>query len=97
MIDYPKMLPEVIEAITTYFDDDKDTMVDCLMYLKNALARESDVITICQWFDDNRICEYCGYALETQTIKEPHTECGPGVYEILYETYCPNCDFDRGE
>ena len=95
MDNYPKMLPEVIEAITTHFDDNKDVMVDCLLYLKNALAREADVISVCQWFDDNQICEYCGYALETQAIKEPHLECGPGVYEVVYETYCPNCD--RGE
>ena len=40
---YPKMLGEVIEAIETHFCDDKDVMVDCILYLLNATSREEDV------------------------------------------------------
>lgn len=43
---YPKMLPEIIEAVETHFCDDKDIIVDCMLYLKNATARVEDLNTV---------------------------------------------------
>ena len=34
---YPKMMPEIIEAVETHFCDDKDIIVDCMLYLKSRL------------------------------------------------------------
>lgn len=92
---YPKMMSEVIEAIETHFCDEPDLMADCMLYLLNASARVEDVHRIEQWFIDHDRCPKCGSKMKTQAYKEYHTECGPGVYETLYEPYCPNCD--RGE
>ena len=92
---YPKMLSEVIEAVETHFSDQLNTLVDCMLYLMNATARVEDVHRIEKWFKDNNRCDMCGERLKSMAIKEPHPECGEGVYETLYEVYCPNCD--RGE
>ena len=89
---YPKMLGEVIEAIETHFCDDKDIMVDCLLYLKNATCRREDIAIIDEWFAEHHKCERCGNDLTTYTYKEPHAECGMGVYEVMSSTYCSYCD-----
>lgn len=85
------MLPEIIEAVETYFCDDKDIIVDCMLYLKNATARVEDLNTINKWFDDNNRCRVCGSEMDSVAIKEPHYEIGPNVYENLTEFYCPCC------
>lgn len=89
---YPKMMNEVIEAIETHFDDQLDIIVDCMLFLMNSTARVEDVHRIEQWFREHDRCECCGRKLEMMVYKEPHLECGPGVYETLYEPYCPVCD-----
>ena len=89
---YPKMLPEIIEAIETHFDDEKDVVVDCLLYLKNATCREEDVAQIEKWFIDHGRCFICGDELLVSEYKEAHPECGAGVYEAMTAKYCPNCD-----
>lgn len=92
---YPKMLTEVLEAIETHFDDHPEVKVDCMLYLYNALARVEDMNRMRDWFEENGVCECCGGKIMLQEIHEPHGECGVGVYETLYEPYCPVCD--RGE
>ena len=89
---YPKMMNEVIEAIETHFDDQPDIIVDCMLFLMNSTARIEDVHRIEQWFNEHDRCEWCGRKLEVMAYKEHHLECGPGVYETLYEPYCPVCD-----
>lgn len=89
---YPKMLSEVIEALESYYCDDKDVLVDCLLYLKNITCREEDVAQIEKWFINHHRCYMCGEELVTSEYKEPHPECGPGVCETMTATYCPNCD-----
>ena len=89
---YPKMMNEVIEAIETHFDDQPDIIVDCMLFLMNSTARVEDVHRIEDWFREHKRCECCGSKLMTIVHKEPHTECGHGVYETLYESYCPMCD-----
>ena len=89
---YPKMMNEVIEAIETHFDDQPDIIVDCMLFLMNSTARVEDVHRIEQWFREHDRCECCERKLEVMAYKEPHTELGPGVYETLYEPYCPVCD-----
>lgn len=88
---YPKMLSEVIEAIETYFCDDKDVMVDCILYLLNATSREKDVAQLEKWLMDHHRCYHCGSELAQSEYREYHPECGYGVYETLYEEYCPEC------
>lgn len=89
---YPKMLTEVIEALECAYCDDKDVMIDCLLYLKNATCREEDVVQIEKWFDEHHRCTKCGTELEYNHWREPHPECGVGVYEDMCEKYCPECD-----
>lgn len=89
---YPKMMSEVIEAIETHFCDEPDIMVDCMLYLKNVVARDEDFLDICRWFAKNGLCEECGTKLITERHKEPHPEVGYGVYEVIAETYCPKCE-----
>lgn len=88
---YPKMMPEIIEAVETHFCDDKDIIVDCMLYLKNATARVEDLNTVNKWFEDNNRCQICGSEMESTIVKEPHYEIGPNVYENLTEFYCPCC------
>lgn len=88
---YPKMLGEVIEAIETYYCDDKDVMIDCLLYLMNATSREEDVAKIEKWMIDHHRCYRCGAELAQSEYREYHPEVGYGVYEVLYEEYCPEC------
>lgn len=88
---YPKMLPEVMEAIETHFCDDKDIMIDCVLYLMNATCREEDVAYLKQWLQDRNRCVDCGEELVRAEYREYHPECGPGVYEVMSEYYCPNC------
>lgn len=88
---YPKMLPEVIEAIETHFCDEKDVMVDCMLYLMNATAREEDAAYIYNWFVENNRCTKCGDILCSSQYRQYHPELGIGVYETLNEWYCPEC------
>lgn len=92
---FPKMLPEIIEAIETHFDDEPDIVADCMRYLSNSLNDESDVGDVLEWFGNRDRCSQCGRKMERVAHKEPHPELGVGVYEMMYEVYCPNCD--RGE
>lgn len=89
---YPKMLPEVIEAVETHFCDEKDVMIDCMLYLLNASARVEDVHMIENWFEEHHICRQCGEPHHIYEYFEPHSEIGPNVYETMREYYCPNCD-----
>lgn len=92
MNNYPKMLSEVIEAIETHFDDNKDIITNCMLYLKNVVARDEDFLEICRWFNRQGLCEECGTKLITERHKEPHPELGYGIYEIVSETFCPECE-----
>lgn len=91
MSNYPKMLPEVMEAIETHFCDDKDVMVDCILYLLNATSREEDVAQLQKWLIDHHRCYHCGTELACSEYREYHPECGFGVYEVMREEYCPEC------
>lgn len=88
---YPKMMSEVIEAIETHFCDEKDVMVDCILYLLNATSREEDVAQLEKWLIDHHRCYHCGAELACSEYREYHPECGFGVYEIMREEYCPEC------
>lgn len=92
---FPKMLPEIMEAIETHFDDEPDIVTDCMRYLSNSLNDEADVGDVLEWFGNHDRCDRCGGKMEWVARKEPHPELGVGMYEMMYENYCPNCD--RGE
>ncbi len=88
---YPNMMSEVIEAIETHFCDEKDVMVDCILYLMNVTSREEDVAQLEKWLIDHHRCYRCGAELACSEYREYHPECGFGVYETMQEEYCPEC------
>lgn len=88
-MDVPNMLSEVVEAIHLQYEDEPDLELDCMLYL-NSIA--TDTGTISNWFYDHWRCRNCGSKLSTYHYKEPHTECGVGVYEDMCEVVCPHCD-----
>lgn len=89
---YPNMLSEVVEAVETHFCDDKDIIVDCILYLMNATSREEDVVQLKNWLIDHNRCYKCGGELACSEYREYHPECGSGVYETMREMYCPECE-----
>ena len=53
---YPKMLPEIIEAVETHFCDEKDVIVDCMLYAysKNEKFKvETFDKKLCKLINDN--------------------------------------------
>lgn len=91
---YPKMSPEIIEAIHNTFVDNPDVEADCYVYLSVALCL-SDITganMARKALEDMGRCENCGEVMAVHEHKELHPEIGPGVYETLHEPYCPNCD-----
>lgn len=91
MSNYPKMLPEVIEAIETHFCDEKDVMADCMLYLFNATSREEDVAQLTEWFEDNQRCLHCGTELQIDRHYEIHPEFDNYKTEKISAMYCPEC------
>lgn len=91
MNNYPKMLPEVIEAIETHFCDEKDVMADCMLYLFNATSREEDVAQLTKWFEDNQRCLHCGTELQIDRHHEIHPEFDNYKTEEISAMYCPEC------
>ena len=89
---YPNMLSEVVEAVETHFCDDKDIIVDCILYLMNATSREEDVVQLENWLIDHNRCYKCGGELACSEYREYHPECGSGVYETMREMYCSECE-----
>lgn len=84
------MLYEIIEAIESYYNNDEDMIADCMLCLLYGTNR----VDAWQWLVNHDRCEYCGSKLKQRAYKEPHTEIGNGVYETLYEWYCPKCGKD---
>ena len=89
---FPKMLSEVLEAIESYYCDDKNMIVDCVMYLLNATVRVEDVMQLREWLENHNRCSRCGLELITKTFYEPHTELYPVEYEPVNVKFCPECD-----
>lgn len=94
--DYPHMIHEVMDAIEEYYKKDEDVMVDCMLYLKDATEMAGDSRIVERWFEEHNRCPTCGEPLAIHHYKEPHTECGVGVYEDMAIPYCPNCDIEEG-
>lgn len=83
---------EIIEAIESYYKDDEDMIADCMLWLANAPWK--GMSPFWEWLNDNSRCDRCGSELKQRAYKEPHNEIGNGVYETLYEWYCPECEKD---
>lgn len=86
---------EVIEAIMEHFNNDEDTMVECLVYLSN--LSEKDVKSLSYGAQDalegmDRCCD-CGSKLYAYTWEERHTELDGNPIEYLTELRCPNCKY----
>lgn len=83
---------EIIEAIESYYKGDEDMIAECMLWLSEAKWKGMNLFW--QWLDAHCRCSWCGSKLKQQEYKEPHTEIGNGVYETLYEWYCPSCEKD---
>lgn len=81
---------EIIEAIEAYYKNDEDMIADCMLWLLYGTDRAN----VWQWLVDHDRCDVCGSKLKQRAYKEPHNEIGNGVYETLYEWYCPECEKD---
>lgn len=88
---YLKMLPEIIEALESYYCDEKDLLVDCIVYLKKSIYRQEDAGLLEEWLDKHDRCSNCGEPLEHYTYKEYHNEVDNNSYEIRTEKICPFC------
>lgn len=76
----PNMRYEVLEALQSYYKDNEDILVDCLLYLD-----ESDELY------NMGYCPNCGTKLEEFHYREYHPEVD--AYEEFCELCCPQCDF----
>lgn len=80
---------EVIEAIEEYYKDDKDMLVECLVYLAHNENKNLAYLAQDKLEKMDRCCE-CGALLEPYTYEEHHTElCGSPI-EYITEMLCPN-------
>lgn len=86
------ILYEIIEAIESYYKNDEDMIADCMVWLSDAPLK--GMSPFWHWLDNHNRCDRCGSKLKQRAYKEPHTEIGNGVYETLYEWYCPECGKD---
>lgn len=84
------MFSEIIEAIEEYYKDDEILIAECMLYL--AGAKWKGYSPFCEWLNNHGRCWHCGAKLTQRAYKEPHPEVGEGVYETLYENYCPICE-----
>lgn len=80
---------EIIDAICAYYKDDEDTMVDCLVYLKDEIDNSHIRCLIEEILVNMDRCFGCGAKLEFVRLEEWHSEVNAS--ETFLESYCPNC------
>lgn len=94
-MNYPNMATEVIEAIHLMYEDYPDVEADCYLYLKSLYLSENTLSlatkAVNALTDMNR-CPTCGTLLMTDTVKERHPEVEGISTELVFFTYCPNCN-----
>ena len=79
----PNMRYEVLDALTEFYKNDTEVLIDCLRYLG-----ENDEVYQMGY------CPDCGTKLISVSYREYHSEVD--AYETIYDITCPNCDFING-
>ncbi len=75
MVNLPNMMPEVIEAIHLYHEDNPDVELDCMLFLKRLVADDPKMLSgVIEWFEENDRCDVCGSRLLRHTYTVEHSE-----------------------
>ena len=83
------MIDDIIIALKSYYKEDREMLVDCLMRLSPL-----DGIACADEIRGLGYCPECGEKLQNFTWKEYHPEIdSPPYFEQMCELMCPNCDF----
>lgn len=94
MVNLPNMMPEVIEAIHLFHEDNPDVELDCMLFLKRLVADDPKMLSsVIEWFEENSRCIKCGEELVTLHYHELHTELDERPFEKLIDSMCPDCDY----
>lgn len=93
------MVFDIIEALSLYYKDDKEAMIESLLWLKNMNKSQQEdkycTNQINEYLEENlNVCCECGTPLETVYYEELHTELDYPCYETLVEIICPKCERD---
>ena len=95
MVNLPNMMPEVIEAIHLYHEDNPDVELDCMLFLKRLVADDPKMLSgVIEWFEENDRCDVCGSRLLRHTYTVEHSELNGCAMptEYITETICPQCE-----
>ena len=91
----PNMMPEIVEAVHLFHEDNPDVELDCMMYLKHLVADDPRALScVMDWFKEHERCELCGAELKSYTYLEPHSELDGCPCERLSDVLCPECDVE---
>ena len=94
----PNMMPEVVEAVHLFHEDNPDVELDCMLFLKRLVADDPKMLSsVMDWFEENGRCELCGEKLQDFTYEEPHPELDGCPCEKLTDVLCPECDVKSGD
>ena len=87
----PNMAPEIIDALTSFYESDEPILIDCLVYLASnnviSLAAQAEKI-----LEDKDRCPSCGEEFKYYSYKVPHPELEGCPYETIVDKYCQYCD-----
>ena len=96
MVNLPNMMPEVVEAVHLFHEDNPDVELDCMLFLKRLVIDDTRMLSsVLDWFDEQERCELCGERLINITYEEPHPELDGCPCEKIVDVLCPNCDIGR--
>ena len=92
----PNMLPEILECLHFYFEDNPNVEVDCLLYLISLRDNRNRVVQLSseafEKLEDMDRCPCCGELMQVYHYQEPHPELDGCPMENMSEQYCSNCD-----
>lgn len=90
------MMPEIVEAVHLFHEDNPDVELDCMLFLKRLVADDPKMLSsVIEWFEENGRCDVCGSRLLHHTYRVEHSElngCSMPV-ETITETICPQCEW----
>lgn len=91
----PNMMPEIVEAVHLFHEDNPDVELDCMLFLKRLVADDPKMLSsVMDWFEENGRCDVCGEELIPYLHEEPHPELDGCPCEKLTDILCPECDIE---